>query len=357
MRLDPGQMDAAKALGSLLMLQGRADRASAVLKSAAAMGGATLEVRQLYAEALLRSGKAAEASAAAAELLSQGDGGARAYVLAAEAAREQKQWPSVAEFCERGMRAYPNNDQLEAVYLAMPPQFLAERLTSRIAAVQKAPEVSEMVALGRVLSDGDPMRQTRALEIAQKLLAAAVQIAPRNGSAHYAYARLLDRQESPQAIDQWNAAAALETAPDMAVEIWTRIAIWRDTHGDAPGADEAFRTAVSKNRQFAVKSAATLLEYSRFLDRYGRRNEQGAMIEEALATNPLYAPAHAERARLLAAERRWREAIEEAEWALGHAGDDTGTQRITRVVLVRAYMATGDSEKARAQQAWLAERR
>jgi tetratricopeptide (TPR) repeat protein len=136
-------------------------------------------LRALFAEALIRSG---DAPAAAAML----DGYLAAdvhrpvpiHVLAAWAHIRSGELRKAADVCEQGIRLHPDSE-IEGVYLTLPAPLLAERTAARLRQLQEHLDVSEAIALGRVLTDVDPRRKTRARELAEKVLGEAIALAPR----------------------------------------------------------------------------------------------------------------------------------------------------------------------------------
>ena len=197
-----------------------------------------------------------------------------------------KAYDDASAVCEQGMRLYPDSE-IEGVYLSLPPAVLAARTAARLAALQQKPDVREMIALGRVLTDVDPTRQTRAAEIARQLLADAVAAAPDNASARYNYGRALRRSDVGGALAQWEQALTLQPADDLRMQVLTQIARTRDDSSDVTGAEAAFREALALNRRLPRRVAESALDYVRFLQRQARPAEAAALVDEVVGWNPV----------------------------------------------------------------------
>ena len=348
-RLNPKQADAVEALARIHLMDGKAAEAVSLLRPLAA----TTETRTLLGEALVKSGQAREAGAILdRELEANPRSTAQVYTLAAWAHLKAGDLARAAEISERGMRLYPDSE-IEAVYLSLPAPFLAERIGARIERLQNAPEVAEMVAVGRVLVDADPARKTRANEIAQRILAHAVRLAPDNASARYNYGRALSQGNAEGALKEWEKALELRPDDELRLQILIKVGAARLDNSDFEGAELAFREARDLNRKLPRHHPEAMLEYVRFLRLRSRNDEAEALLDETISLNPLSLQAHLERAKLLAARGQWDKVIEAGEFVLRNAGEDKETQRFAHILLARAYLLSNQAEKARRHQAWI----
>ena len=250
------------------------------------------------------------------------------------------------------MRLYPDSE-IEGVYLSLPPAVLAARTAARLAALQQKPDVREMIALGRVLTDVDPTRQTRAAEIARQLLADAVAAAPDNASARYNYGRALRRSDVRGALAQWEQALTLQPADDLRMQVLTQIARTKDDSSDVTGAEAAFREALALNRRLPRRVAESALDYVRFLQRQARPAEAAALVDEVVGWNPWAPEARVEKARLLADAGKWPEVVVEGEFVLANAGGSRSLQRAAHLLLARAYYRMQQPDKALVHRTWL----
>ena len=351
-RLNPKQADAVEALARIRLLEGKPAEAVSLLRPLAT-SEATGEVRTLLGEALVKSGQAREAAAILdRELEANPRATPQTYALVAWAHLKAGDLARVAEICERGMRLYPDSE-IEGVYLSLPAPFLAERIGARIERLQNEPDVAEMVAVGRVLVDADPGRKTRANEIAQRMLAHAVQLAPDNASARYNYGRALSQGNAEGALKEWEKALELSPGDELRLQILMKVGAARLDLSDFEGAERAFRAARDINRTLPQHYPEAMLEYVRFLRLRSRNAEAEALLDEVISQNPLSLQAHLERAKLLASRGQWDKVIEAGEFVLRNAGEDQETQRFAHILLARAYLLSNQAEKARRHQAWI----
>ncbi len=359
----PMQLDAVEALARVYLIEGKAGKAVVLLRPLVASGTGD-EALALLGDALIKSGQAR----AAGEMLNRQlqtnpRSAAQVYALAAWAHLKAGDLAKAAETCERGMRIYPDSE-IEAAYLALPAPFLAERIGARIERLQKAPDVAEMIAVGRVLIDADPARKTRANEIAERLLAHAVELAPANASAHYNYGRALSQSGNPnggqnnleRALGEWEKALALNPGNELRLQILTKIGAARIDLSDFEAAEQAFESALEINRKLPRRKPEAALEYVRFLQLRSRTAEAEALLRENLSWNPFSPQAHLELAKLLATRGQWARVAEEGEFVLRNAGEDEELLRAAHLLLARAYYRLNQPEKARQHQAWIESR-
>ncbi|MCI0347838.1 MAG: tetratricopeptide repeat protein, partial [Acidobacteriales bacterium] len=261
-----------------------------------------------------------------------------------------------AEICERGMRIYPDSE-IEAVYLSLSAPFLAERIGARIERLQNAPDVAELVAVGRVLVDADPARKTRANEIAVRLLAHAIELAPLSASAHYNYGRAVSQSSGQnnleRALGEWEKALALNPDAELRLQILVKIGRAKLDFSDFDTAERSFKEAVEINRKLPRRNPEAMLEYVRFLQLRSRPVEAEALLNETLNRNPFSPQARLELAKLLANRGQWARVVEEGEFVLQNAGEDEELLRAAHLLLARAYYRLNQPEKARRHQSWI----
>ncbi len=351
-RLNPRQVDAVEALARIYLVEGEAAKAISLLRPLVA-SGANAETLSLLGDALIKAGQAPAAAAMLErELQANPRSTSQIYALTACAHLKAGEIAKVAEICERGMRIYPDSD-IEAVYLALPAPFLAERIGARIERLQNAPDVAELVAVGRVLVDADAHHKTRANEIAQRLLAHAIELAPDNASAHYNYGRALSRSSMERALKEWAKALALHPGGELRLQILIKIGVAKVDLSDFEAAEHAFQAALEINRKLRRRNPEAMLEYVRFLQLKSRPEEAEALLREILSWNPLSPQAHVELAKLLAARGQWDKVVEEGEFVLRNAGEDEELLRSAHMLLARAYYRLNQPEKAQKHRSWL----
>src|SRR5881409_3688899 len=141
----------------------------------------------------------------------------------------------------------------------------------------------------------------RANEIARRMLANAIDLAPGSASAHYNYGRALRQAGMEGAFGEWEKALALHPEAELRLQILMQIGQAKLERSDFEGTEQAFRAALEINRKLPQRNPGAALEYVRFLQLSSRAAEAEEILREVLVWNPLSPEAHVERAKLLAA--------------------------------------------------------
>jgi tetratricopeptide (TPR) repeat protein len=364
--LDRQQPDAVQALARIHLIDGEPAKAVALLRPlvdavpatasrplAKAGVASVQEIRALYAEALIRSGDSPTAATVLeAELAARKDSPVQTYVLAGWAQVKSGNPQRAAEICEQGMRLYPDSE-IEGVYLSLGGPLLAQRTAARLEQLKTTNDPGEMIALGRVLTDVDRTRQTRAHEIARSLLERAIAIVPANPSAHYNYGRLLRRDDIRGALAAWEKALTLAPQDVLRMQIQTQIGRAKDELSDLSGAEAAFKDALEINRRLQSRVPEPALEYVRFLQLHTHAADAEALLNEVLGWNPWAPEAHVERARLYADAGKWDVVVEEGEFVLRNAEENGDLIRVAHLLLANAYYRLRQPEKAQVHRAWI----
>jgi tetratricopeptide (TPR) repeat protein len=351
-RLNPRQADAVEALARVYLIEGKADKAAALLRPLV-QSEANDETRALLGEALIKAGQArAAGSLLERQIQANPRSTPQIYATTAWAHLKAGDIARAAEICERGMRIYPDSE-IEAVYLSLPAPVLAERIGARIERLQNAPDVAELIAVGRVLIDADAAHKTRANEIAQRLLAHAIELAPDSASAHYNYGRALSQSSMERALREWEKALALHSSDELRLQILIKIGAAKLDLSDFEAAEQAFQAAREINRRLPRRNPEAMLEYVRFLQLRSQPAEAEALLHEILSWNPLSPQVHLELAKLLAARGQWGKIVEEGEFVLRNAGEDEELLRSAHMLLARAYYHLNQPEKAQWHRSWI----
>src|SRR5262245_31999525 len=320
-RLNPRQADAVEALARVYLIEGKAVKAAALLRPLAS-SRASDDTLALLGDALIKTGQArAAGDLLERRLQANPNSSSQIYARAALARLKAGDLNRAAEICERGMRIYPDSE-IEAVYLSLPAPALSERIGARIERLQNAPDAAELIAVGRTLIDADPARKTRANEIAQRMLAHAIQLAPSSASAHYNYGRALVQGSLTRAIEEWEKALTLNPDGVLRLQILNKIGAAKLDLSDFEGTEQAFKEALEINRKLPKRNPEVMLEYVRFLQLRSRPAEAEALLQETLSWNPFSPQARVELAKLLAASGRWDRVVEEGEFVLRNAEED-----------------------------------
>jgi tetratricopeptide (TPR) repeat protein len=354
-RLNPRQVDAVESLARVYLIEGKAVKAAALLRPIAS-SKASDDTLALLGDALIKTGQArAAGDLLERRLQSNPHSSSQIYARAAWAHFKAGDLSRCAEVCERGMRIYPDSE-IAAVYLSLPAPTLAERIGARIERIQNAPDADEMVAVGRALIDADPMRKTRANEIAQRLLAHAIQLAPSSASAHYNYGRALIQSSPARAIEEWEKALTFNPDGALRLQILNKIGAAKLDLSDFEGTEQAFKEAQEINRKLTRRDPEATLEYVRFLQLRSRPEEAETLLQETLSWNPFSPQARLELAKLLAARGQWNKVVEEGEFVLRNAEEDEELLRSAHLLLARAYYRLNQPEKAQRSRSWLESR-
>jgi tetratricopeptide (TPR) repeat protein len=348
-------VDAVESLARVYLIEGKAGKAVALLRPLAS-SGASDETLALLGDALIKTGQPrAAGDRLERQLQANPRSSSQIYARAAWARLKAGDLSRAAETCERGMRIYPDSE-IAAVYLSLPAPVLAERIGARIERLQNAPDAAELVAVGRALIDADPARKTRANEIAQRLLAHAIQLAPSSASAHYNYGRALRQSSLERAIEEWEKALTFNPDGPLRLQILNEIGAAKLDLSDFEGTEQAFKEAQEINRKLPRRNPEAMLEYVRFLQLRSRPAEAEALLQETLSWNPFSPQARLELAKLQAARGQWDRVVEEGEFVLRNAEQDEELLRSTHLLLARAYYRLNQPEKARRSRSWLESR-
>lgn len=279
---------------------------------------------------------------------------AESCARAARARIRSGDYRGAAQICERGLLVYLNSDRIEAVYLSLPAETLAERLADRYEHAQHTQDVRELIALGRVLSDLDPHRKTEGPQLAEVLLARAIELGPNNPSAYYNYGRALRITRKPaDMFAAWEKALSLKPDDQLKVLIYTRIGQQRLAMSAPDAAESAFHTALAINRKLPAPDPASAFEYFLFLRARSDLDAAHALLEDILRWEPLFVPALMERARLFAQREDWPKAIEGGEYVLRYADGNADLLRSAHALLARAYQVLNQPDKARIHESWI----
>jgi tetratricopeptide (TPR) repeat protein len=280
--------------------------------------------------------------------------GAEDWVRQAHASIRARYYLAAARICERGMRAEPDSEELQSIYLSLPAKVLAARWAERYERVQRSADIKELIALGRELSDFDPHRKTDGPKLALELLARATRIEPANVRAWFEYGRALRTNGPPEEMfAAWDRALALHPDDALRVRIYTWIGKQRWMLAQPEPAVRAFRTAHAINRHPALRQPRWAWEYCTFLKAQSQEAEARSVLAEILVWSPGFVPAVLERARLAMERQAWEEGMHDAGFALRNAGGNAEIERGAHAVLAQACHALGRRTEARRHAAWI----
>jgi len=257
---------------------------------------------------------------------------------------------------ERGMEAFPSWTPLEESYLSLlsnSGQFYSV-INERSQRLKAAPnDVDQLIALGSLLAATDEGTKPPSKEISASLLERALQLAPDNALAHYNYCRLqIFLMKYDLARAECQRALTLPADDRLKIAAYSELGVVEEQLSHYDAAESAFHSAVQLNHKVSVHDLDAYYDFINYLMNQSRDAEARMLIDEALGWAPASAPLLMERAEVLAREGQWQEAVESAELALAHVGDDKQTERAAHMFLARTYFKLKQPDKAQIHEQW-----
>jgi tetratricopeptide (TPR) repeat protein len=219
------------------------------------------------------------------------------------------------------------------------------------AALRSQPDSAELLkAKGSLL-----LRDRRRSAQARAPLERAVKLAPKDPEARYYLAQwaCLHHEE---ALCLAEATASLRLAPgnaDAALQLNTLIGIAAERLSRPAQAEKAFAAALEANRALGWKDPLAAFQYIDFLLKRGREEQAQPLVELLMKHAPTFGPAFLERAKHLARQEKFEEAIELAEYSLKLGAMDREKQRAAHLLLARTCFQMGRQEDAQRHQSWV----
>lgn len=279
------------------------------------------------------------------------------YVMLGDCWKSLGETGKALDAYESGLKVFPSWSPLEVLYLSLLRDSgrFNSVMNERLQRLKAAPNnVDQLIALGSLFAATEEGTQPPAKEISAFLLEKALQLAPDNALAHYNYCRLqVLRRKFNLASPECQKALTLPADDTLKIAAYSQLGLAEDqlSHNDA--AEAAFHSAAQLNRKTSVHDLGASRYFIYFLTKQSRDMEAGAVIDEALDWAPASAPLLMERAELLAREGQWQGAVDSAELALVHVGEDKETERAVHVFLARTYYRLKQPDKAQVHQQWL----
>ena len=257
------------------------------------------------------------------------------------------------EAVERGIAAHPAATDLVEHYImllpaAVGPEAARARLAARLREHPRSPAYRK--ALARLLLETEPAGAGT-----EAALAETARLLPRDAEAHFLYGQwacLNKRHEL--CIAELRQAQALAPANDeVRMQSYTLRAMAEEELGRGDRAEADFRAALAANRRLARPSPHAAFRYVEFLAQRNREAEAQRLVEEILKYAPDFGPAHFERAKRFARERRLEEALASGKLALEHLGGDQDRLRAVHAFMAKTYFAAGRPEEAKPHEEWI----
>lgn len=276
-----------------------------------------------------------------------------AYVMLAVARASLHENEKALESCEMGLQRYPQSSQLGGAYITLLTQSLPGTLArSRVqtqVTLNPASAVLQKV-LGELLLADDAKNPE-----AEELLRQSAASLPQDAEAHFFFGKAECFNNHFEAcISQLKKALTLDAKNLKAcVQIYTMIALAEDKLDHPVQAKVAYRKAMAINGKLPVPDNLAAFEYVTYMSRVGNRSEVWRVTGEILARDPAHGPAHFERAKYLAYDKKFTAAIDEANLALQDSRCSLEELRRFHAFLAKTYFALGRSSEAQVHQDWV----
>ncbi len=248
---------------------------------------------------------------------------------------------------ERGLTIYPASTKLAEFYVAL--------LRNVATADETKAKLEQMVrrqprsivfrkALARLLSNSSAQ--------AEALLTGLAKDLPRDAEAHYLFAQwacVNDKNELCVA-ESTKAIALSGTNLYAVMQLNTLRGIANDTLNRVPQAEAAFRHALAANRKLPKPSPHATFKFVEFLMKRNRDAEAQTLNDELLKSFPDFGEAHFERAKWLAKQKRYADAITPAKRALTLLEKEPKQAKAIHAFLAKTYFALGQMTDAEFHQ-------
>ena len=282
------------------------------------------------------------------------------YIMLGDSLKAMGETEKALETYEQGLEIFPNWSPLEQRYLSLLRSSgrLSSVINQRLQRLRAAPDdVAELLALGSLLAISDDQSQPPPAEMSARLLEHALQLAPESASAHFDYCRLQSRlNKFDVAVEECQKALRLAADEQMKIMIYSLLGQLQADLSHPGAAEAAFKSAAQLNRVASVHDLGAAYTYIDYLSQRSRDADAQALVDEALGWSPTSATLLMQRAQLLSREGKWQQAVDSAELALSHAGENQQVEHQAHVFLARTYFRLNQTDKAQLHQQWLSAR-
>lgn len=276
---------------------------------------------------------------------------AAAYLMLASCQFNLGAKTKAVQALEQGLAAYPAASGLAQEYVVLLPtaidkEAVREKLQERLRYQPGHPVYAKAIA--RLALETDPTK-------AEATLAETARLLPRDSEAHYLYGQwacLNNRHEL--CIVELKKALLLSPANNQArMQIYTLTAMAEEELGRTAAAETSFRQALAANRKLPEPSPHSTQRFVEFLSQRNRDREAQPLVDEILRYAPDFGPAHFERAKWLARERRLDDALAAGKRALDNLTGQTEALRAVHAFMAKTYFAANRPDEARAHEEWI----
>jgi tetratricopeptide (TPR) repeat protein len=255
--------------------------------------------------------------------------------------------------CLQGLALYQGSRPIAELYVSILREDVSveERLTRLTESAKQVPHSPILLkALAEELMKKDPENPQ-----ALALLSFAAKLAPQDPEVHFFYGEsACFSNKDVVCIRELTRAHELSPQNDYAnMQLFTMIAVAEDRRKDTVRAAQAFEQAMRANRHLPAPNPYAASKYVTFLITQSKDKEGAVVVDEILKWDPVYGPAHFERAQILARQGQTKEAAEQAELALQDSRVSTAELGTYHAFLAKTYFALGNESEARTHQDWI----
>jgi tetratricopeptide (TPR) repeat protein len=276
---------------------------------------------------------------------------AGAYLMLASCQFNLGAKEKAADALERGVTAYPSAAGLAQEYVALLPTALSKetvraRLEERLKRQPGHPIYTK--ALARLAIEQDPAG-------AENTLAETARLLPRDPEAHFLYGQwaCLNNRHELCVIELKKSLLLAPPNEQARMQIYTLTAMAEEELGRTAAAEASFRRALAANRKLAEQSPHATQRFVEFLAQRNRDQEAQPLVDEILKYAPNFGPAHFERAKWLARQRRLDDALAAGQRALENLNGQTEALRAVHAFMAKTFFAAGRPDEAKVHEDWI----
>jgi tetratricopeptide (TPR) repeat protein len=259
------------------------------------------------------------------------------------------------ELSEKGLKYFPNSNSLQEFYVSL----LNDSLTKREAKAKLEERYKEsptspiyLKALSHILL----LEETPDPRLDQ-MLSSLSKAFPTDPEVHYIYGQwaCINNKEKLCVEELTKALNLTSPSNNLArMQIYTLMGRAEAKLGHVVQAEAAFKNALTINRKLPKPDPYGGFLYVKFLLESSRLQEANDVIDEIIRWAPTFGPARFEKAKLLAKQSKYIEAIEEAELALKYfTGNNQSQLHAIHAFLAKTYFSVGQEEKSKLHQDWI----
>lgn len=356
LRLEPQNIEAAKALAHIATAEYNGARAVALLKPLTMSPDFDDEARRLIAAGYEQSkDDKAALSTLGAMLDRQPPPPPEVFVVLVRSAMRSGDLAIAKRTCDQGLRLYLNSDEIEERCLGVESMSTIDGLESTLHGT--AEDVPTLILMGRLLAEITEVTDDPTRRRCIKLLEKAVALNPADSTALYNLGRALRMMARlEEAVPVLQRALNACTSDELQTLIWTQIGLAEQKLQQNAKAEDAFSWAFQINRRLSRHFAASGFSFYTFLIATDKEQQAAAILDEILKWDPAFVPARMKRARMMLKAHRLLEAVEEADFVARNTDpQNRPLLRAAHLLLLQLYTRLGRTDEAKHEKAWLSE--